>query len=57
MVTAALGSSPYPSRPSHKLTVKHFVFLHPDLHCEAPNPTTVEAPILCALLPAHVAMQ
>lgn len=42
-VTAALGSGPYPTRPLHKLTLKHFAFLHPDLCCEAPNSTIAEA--------------
>lgn len=56
MVTAALGASPYSSRPSHKLTIKHFAFLHPNLYCEAPKPTIAEAHVLFALLPAHIAM-
>lgn len=57
MVTAALGPSPYPARPSHKLTIKDFPFSHPHLYCEAPNPTVAEAHVAFALLPAHAAGQ
>ena len=57
MVTAALGSSPYPFRPLHILTIKHFAFLHPNLYCEALSPTAAEAHIPSALLPAYIAMQ
>lgn len=57
VTSAALGSSPDPSRPSHKPTVKHFAFLHPNLYREAPNPATGEALVPFALQPAHTALR
>lgn len=56
VTAAALGSSPDPSRPSHKPTVKHLAFLHPNCYHEAPNPATGEALIPFALQPTHTAL-